>query len=82
MSEVPETAEPKSYESAVERLEKIIERLDSGQAGLQETLALCSEGRDLVSYCAKELGRVGEGLRELRLDELAAELEQAPAESA
>lgn len=82
MPEAQEAAEPKSYEAAVDRLEQIIERLDSGQAGLRETLALCGEGRDLVSYCAEELGRVGEGLKELRLDELAAGLEQAPAEPA
>jgi len=70
---------PESYESAVERLEQIIDRLDSGQAGLRETLDLCREGRDLVTYCSAELDAVGEGLQELRLDELAARLEQ-PAE--
>jgi exodeoxyribonuclease VII small subunit len=67
---------PESYESAVERLEQIIDRLDSGQAGLRETLELCREGRELVTYCAAELDAVGEGLQELRLDELAAKLEQ------
>ena len=64
-----------SYEAAVERLEEIIDRLDSGQAGLRETLDLCREGRELVGYCAAELDAVGEGLKELRLDELAAKLE-------
>ncbi len=72
------SAEPDSYEAAVERLESIIDRLDSGQAGLRETLELCREGRELVTYCAAELDAVGEGLKELRLDELATELEQAP----
>jgi len=75
------TEMPESYESAVERLEQIIDRLDSGQAGLRETLDLCREGQRLVTYCAAELDAVGEGLKELRLDELAAKLEQAPAES-
>lgn len=70
-------AEFDSYEHAVERLEQIIDRLDSGQAGLRETLDLCREGRDLVSYCAAELDAVGEGLKELKLDELAAKLDQA-----
>lgn len=71
---------PPSYEVAVERLEAIIDRLDSGQAGLRETLDLCREGRGLISYCAGELEAVGEGLRELRLDELASRLEATPAE--
>ena len=66
---------PASYEAAVERLEEIIDRLDSGQAGLRETLELCKEGRELVTYCAAELDEVGEGLRELRLEDLAAKLE-------
>jgi exodeoxyribonuclease VII small subunit len=66
---------PESYEAAVERLEEIIDRLDSGQAGLRETLDLCREGRGLVEYCAGELDAVSAGLQELRLDELAARLE-------
>jgi exodeoxyribonuclease VII small subunit len=69
------SAKPESYEVAVERLEEIIDRLDSGQAGLRETLELCKEGRELVRYCAAELDEVGEGLKELRLDDLAARLE-------
>lgn len=69
---------PESYEAAVERLEEIIDRLDSGQAGLRETLDLCKEGRDLVGYCATELDEVGAGLKELRLDDLAAKLEASP----
>ena len=72
---------PESYEAAVERLEEIIDRLDSGQAGLRETLDLCKEGRDLVNYCAGELDEVGEGLKEVRLDDLATRLEGAGAES-
>jgi exodeoxyribonuclease VII small subunit len=72
---------PSSYEDAVARLEQIIDRLDSGQAGLRETLELCREGQELVTYCAGELDEVGEGLKELRLDELAARLEAAPAEA-
>ena len=75
-------AETDSYEAAVERLEQIIDRLDSGQAGLRETLELCREGKELVEYCAAELDQVGEGLRELRLDELAERLEQEPGKPA
>lgn len=70
--------EPDSYEAAVGRLEEIIDRLDSGQSGLRETLDLCKEGRELVSFCAAELDEVGTGLKELRLDDLAAKLEASP----
>jgi exodeoxyribonuclease VII small subunit len=64
-----------TYETASGRLESIIERLDSGEAGLRETLELCREGRGLVEYCASELDAVSQGLDALRLDELVARLE-------
>ncbi len=72
-------AETLTYEAASERLEAIIARLDSGGAGLRETLELCREGRRLIEYCAAELDAVGRGLEELRLDELVARLESRPA---
>jgi exodeoxyribonuclease VII small subunit len=70
-------APPRTYESAVARIEEIIRRLDSGEAGLRETLALVKEGRELVEYCAAELEAVSHGLEELRLDELIDRLEGA-----
>lgn len=65
----------RTYETAVARIEEIIRRLDSGDAGLRETLELVKEGRDLVEYCATELEAVSKGLEELRLEELVARLE-------
>jgi exodeoxyribonuclease VII small subunit len=64
-----------SYESATARIEEIIRRLDSGEAGLRETLDLVREGRELVEFCAAELEAVGQGLEELRLEELVGRLE-------
>ena len=72
------TEAPASYEAAVERLEQIIQRLDSGQAELRETLDLCREGKGLVEYCKSELDAVSGELAELQLDELVAKLEAAP----
>jgi exodeoxyribonuclease VII small subunit len=71
--------EPRSYETAVARVEEIIRRLDSGEAGLRETLELVGEGRELVEYCAGELDAVSARLEELGLDELVAHLEQGGA---
>jgi len=73
---VTEGTEARTYESASARIEEIIRRLDSGEAGLRETLDLCREGRELVDFCARELEAVGRGLEELRLDELVARLER------
>ncbi len=69
------SASARTYESSCGRIEAIIRRLDSGDAGLRETLDLCREGRELVEFCAAELEAVGAGLEELRLDELVARLE-------
>jgi exodeoxyribonuclease VII small subunit len=76
-------SEQPTYEQAVARIEEIIRRLDSGDAGLRETLDLVKEGRDLIEYCARELEAVSQGLEELRLEELVARLEaeRASAES-
>ncbi len=71
----PPAPEPVSYEAASARIEEIVRRLDSGEAGLRETLELCQEGRRLVEFCAAELDAVGRGLEELRLDVLVARLE-------
>jgi exodeoxyribonuclease VII small subunit len=72
MSEQP----PQSYEAASARVEEIVRRLDSGQAGLRETLELVREGHSLIEFCAAELEAVGGDLEELRLDELVARLEE------
>lgn len=73
-------SEVKTYESAVDRLDQIISRLDSGDAQLRETLDLCAEAKTLIEFCAAELSAVDEGLKELKLDELAQSL--APAQGA
>jgi exodeoxyribonuclease VII small subunit len=77
----PEAGMPveRTYESAVARVEEIIRRLDSGDAGLRETLELVKEGRGLVEYCATELEAVSQGLEELRLEELITRLETGSA---
>ena len=71
------STEAMTYESAVERLEQIIARLDSNQAGLRETLELCGEGKSLIEFAAGELEAVGKGLEELRLEELIQRLDAA-----
>ncbi len=72
-------SDERTYESAVGRVEQIIRRLDSGEAGLRETLELVREGRELVEYCAGELDAVSQGLEELALEELVTRLEAGAA---
>jgi exodeoxyribonuclease VII small subunit len=76
-SQQPPQDDKLSYEQASARVEEIIRRLDSGEASLDETLALLSEGKTLIELCARELAAVGDALQELRLDELVSRLEGA-----
>ena len=71
-----EVREQPTYEAAAARVEEIIRRLDSGEASLDETLALVSEGKTLIELCARQLAAVGDALEELRLDELVGRLER------
>jgi exodeoxyribonuclease VII small subunit len=73
------TADEQTYEAAAARVEEIIRRLDSGEASLDETLQLVSEGKRLIERCASELSAVGSALEELNLDELVARLEREAA---
>ncbi len=75
------TEPEESYETATARLEQIIQRLDSGEAGLRETLELVKEGRTLIEYCAAELEAVSRGLEEIQLDQLIARLEDQTPDS-
>jgi exodeoxyribonuclease VII small subunit len=75
------SSDERTYESALERLEAIIARLDSNEAGLRETLDLVKEGRELIEYAAGELEAVGKGLEELNLEDLIARLEAAGPEA-
>jgi exodeoxyribonuclease VII small subunit len=67
--------ETATYETAQARIEAIVARLDSGDAGLRETLDLLKEAKGLVEFCAAELDAVGQGLEELQLGELVSRLE-------
>ena len=47
--------EPKSFEQALERLENIVRALEKGDAPLTDSLALFSEGTELLRYCGAQL---------------------------
>ena len=58
------STEPESFEAAEQELERIVQRLESGQAGVEEALALWERGEELYRFCAARLaaaeGRVEE----------------------
>jgi exodeoxyribonuclease VII small subunit len=75
------TAEEPTFEEAQAELERIVERLERGDAGLDELTALWERGEELYRRCAEQLagahGRIEELAR--RLDG-AAPPDEAPAD--
>ncbi len=47
--------QPRDYETALARLEEITDRLESGDASLDEAIALYSEGLEIAAFCDKKL---------------------------
>lgn len=45
----------KKFEEAMERLENIVESLESGDLSLEESLKIFEEGMTLVNFCSKKL---------------------------
>ena len=43
------------FEESIERLEKIVDILESGEEGLEKTILLYQEGNEIVDKCEKEL---------------------------
>jgi len=50
--------EKKKFEEALEELEKVVERLESGELSLDDSLAAFEEGVGLVQFCNRKLTEV------------------------
>lgn len=48
----------KKFETALEELEKVVERLESGELSLEDSLAAFEEGVRLVKFCNQKLTEV------------------------
>jgi exodeoxyribonuclease VII small subunit len=51
-------AEKQKFEGALEELEKVVERLESGELSLEDSLAAFEEGIRLVKFCNQKLTEV------------------------
>ncbi|MEW5875692.1 MAG: exodeoxyribonuclease VII small subunit [Candidatus Zixiibacteriota bacterium] len=54
-----------SFESAFERLSEIVEQLESGDAGLEESLKLYAEGMKLAKLCGEKLSEAEKTIEKL-----------------
>lgn len=57
------------YEDAVERIEAIIDKIESGELGLEEAIKQCSQGKKLITHCRAILDTAEKRIAELVADE-------------
>jgi exodeoxyribonuclease VII small subunit len=69
------STEPASFEDAQRELEQIVERLERGQAPLDEAVALWERGEELYRFCLAKLDAAQGKVEEL--SKLAAPLDAA-----
>ncbi len=57
-----------TFEQALEKLESIVERLESGEISLDESLDAFEEGQKLVRFCLKKLQTAEKKVKKLSQD--------------
>jgi len=57
--------EPVKFEAAVEQLEAIIDRIESGEVGLEDCLAQYERGMALIKQCRSILSKAEQKITEL-----------------
>ncbi|MDO4476722.1 MAG: exodeoxyribonuclease VII small subunit [Clostridia bacterium] len=56
-----------SFESTLEKLEKIVERLESGEENLDDSIALYEEGVNISNYCKDMLENAKQRVEKVNL---------------
>ena len=55
----------KTFEQAMEKLEKIVSELEAGDLSLDETVRKFEEGMKLADFCTEKLNQVEQKLKKL-----------------
>ena len=63
----PSDKQPK-FEEAIEQLESIIDRIESGEVGLEECISQYERGMKLIGRCQEILGKAQQRIVELTAD--------------
>ena len=66
-TDVPD--DPPTYEAALEQLEDLIERIESGDAGLEESIRHYEQGAKLIRRCREILDAAESRITELKADD-------------
>jgi len=57
------------YEDAVDQIEAIIDKIESGRLGLEEAIKQCGQGKKLITHCRTILDAAEKRIAELVVDE-------------
>lgn len=69
MTEKKETIDKLSFEESLEELENIVERLESGQASLEDAIVAYERGSMLKKHCQAKLDEARMKVEKIRLPE-------------
>jgi exodeoxyribonuclease VII small subunit len=67
---MPKSAEPKSFEAAMTELDQLVEKMESGQLPLEESLTAYQRGTELLKYCEQVLSAAQQRIQVLESGEL------------
>ena len=59
-----------TFEEALRRLDEVVSRLESGEVGLEEAVALFERGQGYLAACRERLGAAQRRIEELTAEEL------------
>jgi exodeoxyribonuclease VII small subunit len=62
------SAKPLKFEEAMKRLDAIVEAMESGQIGLEESIARYEEAMQLAAHCRKILDEAELRIRRIQLE--------------
>ena len=65
--------QPVTFEEALRRLDEVVSRLESGEVGLEEAVALFERGQGYLAACRERLAAAQRRIEELTAEELPAE---------
>jgi exodeoxyribonuclease VII small subunit len=68
MPQQNEVGEARTFEDCLQALEKVVERIESGELNLEESLATFEEGVGLVQSCSRKLSEVERRIEVLTQD--------------
>lgn len=64
--------EPVTFEGALQRLDEVVSRLESGEVGLEEAVALFERGQGYLAACRERLAAAQRRIEELTAEDLPA----------